>query len=149
MERIDPLLLRRYSLFGGLMEHQLARLSEFLQVERVATGAVIVNEGDHGDRLYCIHQGRVAVRKRLADGSGDVLLAELQAGDTVGEMELIDLQPRTSTVIALEPCVLLGLRVRDILALSREDLPGYTLVVMNLARDLSRRLRKMDERAVR
>jgi len=131
-------MLRRYSLFGGLVDAQLDQLIACLQVDEVASGSTIVREGEKGDRLYCLVSGTVEVRR------GDRLIARLGAGETIGEMELIDMQPRSATVIAIEPCVLFALSLRDILALQRKDLPAFTLVMMNLARDLSRRLRQMD-----
>ncbi len=134
-----PEQLRRYSLFGGLIDVQLEQLIERIQVEVAAAGAVIVREGEKGDRLYCLVEGEVEVRR------GGRLITRLPAGETIGEMELIDMQPRSATVTAALPCVLYSLSRRDILALQRSDLPAFTLMVMNLARDLSRRLRLMDE----
>lgn len=133
-----PEQLRRYSLFGGLIDSQLARLIERIRVEQVPAGTEIMREGERGDRMYCLVAGSVEIRR------GGILITRLPAGETIGEMELIDMQPRSATVVAVEPCELFGLALRDILALQREDLPAFTLVVMNLARDLSRRLRRMD-----
>ena len=133
-----PDQLRRYSLFGGLVDAQLARLIALIRVEAFPAGAIIMRQGDKGDRLFCLVSGEVEVRR------GDRLIACLPAGETLGEMELIDMQPRSATVTALVPCVLYALTLKDILSLQREDLPAFTLVVMNLARDLSRRLRQMD-----
>lgn len=136
-----PDLLRRYSLFGGLIDSQLERLVARVSVTEAAAGAVIMREGEKGDRLFCLVSGEVEVRR------GDRVLARLGAGETIGEMELIDMNPRSATVVALTPCLLVALARRDILALQREDLPAFTLVIMNLARDLSRRLRQMDASA--
>lgn len=136
-----PDLLRRYSLFGGLIDCQLERLVARVSVTEAAAGAVIMREGEKGDRLFCLVSGEVEVRR------GDRVLVRLGAGETIGEMELIDMNPRSATVVALTPCTLYALARRDILALQREDLPAFTLVIMNLARDLSRRLRQMDAAA--
>jgi CRP/FNR family cyclic AMP-dependent transcriptional regulator len=138
-----PDLLRRYSLFGGLIDSQLERLIARVSVSEVAPGSVIMREGEKGDRLYCLVSGDVEVRR------GERVLVRLGAGETIGEMELIDMNPRSATVVALTPCTLYALARRDILALQREDLPAFTLVIMNLARDLSRRLRQMDVAAAK
>ncbi len=132
-----PDQLRRYSLFGGLVDSQLELLISHIVVEEIAAGEAIIREGEKGDRLYCLVSGEVEVRR------GDRVIARLPAGETIGEMELIDMQPRSATVVALVPCTVFVLRLKDILALQRVDLPAFTLVVMNLARDLSRRLRRM------
>lgn len=136
-----PEQLRRYSLFGGLIDSQLERLIARIRVERAAAGVSIMRQGEQGDSLSCLAAGEVEVQR---DGRA---IARLAAGETIGEMELIDMQPRSATVVALSDCELWTLARRDILALQREDLPAFTLVVMNLARDLSRRLRRMDAAA--
>lgn len=133
-----PERLRRYSLFGGLIDAQLDTLVSRIRTEEVAVGTVILRQGERGDRLYCLVEGEVEVRR------GEKAIVRLGPGETVGEMELIDMQPRSATVVAMTPCLLYSLALRDILALQREDLPSFTLVIMNLARDLSRRLRRMD-----
>lgn len=138
MDAPTPERLRRYSLFGGLIDAQLDTLVGRIRTEEFAAGAEILRQGERGDRLYCLVEGEVEVRR---DGRA---LVRLGPGETIGEMELIDMQPRSATVVALTPCLLYGLALRDILALQREDLPSFTLVIMNLARDLSRRLRRMD-----
>ncbi|MBN8527412.1 MAG: cyclic nucleotide-binding domain-containing protein [Planctomycetes bacterium] len=138
MDAPTPERLRRYSLFGGLIDAQLDALIGRIRTESVPAGAVLMREGERGDRLYCLVEGEVEVRR------GDRVLVRLGPGETLGEMEIIDMQPRSATVTALTPCVLYGLALRDILALQRSDLPAFTLVIMNLARDLSRRLRRMD-----
>lgn len=141
-----PEQLRRYSLFGGLIDGQLDLLISRIRVESFAAGDTIVREGERGDRLYCIVEGSVEVLRRNAAGV-DTAIVRLEAGETIGEMELIDMMPRSATVVALSPCTLYALALKDILALQRLDLPAFTLVVMNLARDLSRRLRRMDAAA--
>lgn len=139
MGDVSPALLRTYSLFGGLRDEQLGRLVPCIRVVELAAGAELIREGERGDRMYCLVAGEVEVLR------GSLVVVRLGPGETIGEMELIDMQPRSATVRALVPCRLLSLALRDILALQREDLPAFTLVVMNLARDLSRRLRKMDD----
>lgn len=136
--RPSPDRLRRYSLFGGLIDAQLDILVGRIRTEEFAAGAEVMHQGERGDRLYCLVEGEVEVRR---DGKA---IVRLGPGETIGEMELIDMQPRSATVVTLTPCLLYGLALRDILALQREDLPSFTLVIMNLARDLSRRLRRMD-----
>ena len=59
-------------------------------------------------------------------------------------MSMIDMQTRSATVRALAPSRLLKVTSEDMDALYRADLKAYTLVVLNIARDLSRRLRVTD-----
>ncbi len=139
MGDVTPALLRTYSLFGGLRDEQLERLVQRIQLVDLEAGTELIRQGEKGDRMYCLVSGAVEVLR------GQVVVTRLGPGETIGEMELIDMQPRSATVRAVLPCRLLSLALRDILTLQREDLPAFTLVVMNLARDLSRRLRRMDD----
>jgi CRP-like cAMP-binding protein len=59
-------------------------------------------------------------------------------------MSMIDMQSRSATVRALAPSRLLKVTSEDMDALYRSDLKSYTLIVLNIARDLSRRLRVTD-----
>jgi CRP-like cAMP-binding protein len=59
-------------------------------------------------------------------------------------MSIIDLQPRSATVRTLGPARLLRVSTEDMDALYRHDLKSYTLIILNIARDLSRRLRVTD-----
>jgi CRP/FNR family transcriptional regulator, cyclic AMP receptor protein len=63
----------------------------------------------------------------------------------VGEMSLIDIQPRSATVRAVAPSVLLRLEHSEIGKLYRSHPEVYTLLVLNIAREISRRLRRADQ----
>jgi CRP/FNR family transcriptional regulator, cyclic AMP receptor protein len=71
-------------------------------------------------------------------------VALLGPGDCFGEMSLIDVQPRSATVRAVAPSRVLQVNSEDFDRLYRQDLKSYALVTLNIARDLSRRLRVAD-----
>ncbi len=66
-------------------------------------GTVLVREGDPGDSLCIIVEGVVDILK------DDHVVAQLKAGDYFGELSLIDGEPRSATVVAVEDVVLLTL----------------------------------------
>ncbi len=70
-----------------------------------------------------------------------VRVTSLSRADWFGELSLLDVMPRAVTARALQPCRLLTLTSGDLDALYRRDLKAYALLVMNLARQLSRKLR--------
>ncbi|HTA89242.1 MAG TPA: cyclic nucleotide-binding domain-containing protein, partial [Polyangiaceae bacterium] len=76
--------------------------------------------------------------------STEARVALLGPGDWFGEMSIVDIQPRSATVRALAPSRLLRISAADLDALYRYDLRSYSLIVLNLARELSRRLRVAD-----
>jgi len=139
--------LKRCSLFGGVTEQAFEIIRPYIRFMHFETGASIVTEGEVNDRIYFIESGSVEILKRIYDNGDDTQkqLIVMEAGDTFGEMELIDIQPCAATVRALEPTETLSLSNRDLYKVSKLDMKTYALLVMNLAREISRRLRHMDD----
>ena len=69
----------------------------------------------------------------------------LKAGDVVGEMSLIDIQPRSATARAIGAATVYVLDLAEIGKLYSRDPETYALLVLNIAREISRRLRLADE----
>lgn len=143
---VSSQFLQSHSLFGGILDDQLAEIKPFLQEVRFSTNDTIITEGEEGDRLYFLCEGCVEILKDPTDHHDDVpqRIAVLGPGDTFGEMELIDIQCRAATVRALEPVTALTLSNADLYRIYKKNIKTYTMIVLNLARDISRRLRKMD-----
>ena len=144
---VDKSFLCSHSLFGGLTEKEIERIREFMKEESYAPGDEVICEGAVGDRIYFICQGSVEVLKqtKAASRKGKRRIATLGEGDTFGEMELIDIQPNVATVRALEETSVLTLSNGDLYRISKWNLKTFTLLIMNLAREISRRLRRMDD----
>jgi CRP/FNR family cyclic AMP-dependent transcriptional regulator len=142
----DRQALQSHALFGGLGREQLDLVVPLMQVERFASAQDIVREREIGDRLYFILEGSVEILKASEDPNRvpDRRLAVLGAGDTFGEMELLDIQPRSATVRALVDTRTLTLSNRALLQISRKNMEVFCLLLMNMARETSRRLRRMN-----
>ena len=135
--------MREIGIFGGLSDDVLARFSEKLKPIRVMPGDVLFKEGDPARELYVVIDGEVEVLKK-SRRSRDVRVAILGPNDSFGEKSIIDVQPRSATVRALGPSRLLKMTSEDLDQLYRNDLKSYALITLNIARDLSRRLRVTD-----
>lgn len=136
---VDSASLQKYSLFGGLIKEQIERIRPLLGQEGYAAGENIIVEGERNDRIRFILEGRVAV---IRDG---VVLTELGEGETFGEMEVLDVMPSVASVRALVPTRVATISNKMLRDVYKMDAGIFSLVIMNLARDLSRRLRRMDE----
>ncbi len=136
---VDSASLQKYSLFGGLVKEQIERIRPLLGQEGYAAGENIIVEGDRNDRIRFILEGRVAI---IRDG---VVLTELGEGETFGEMEVLDVMPSVASVRALVPTRVATISNKMLRDVYKMDAGIFSLVIMNLARDLSRRLRRMDE----
>jgi CRP-like cAMP-binding protein len=137
---MDPGSLQRYSLFGGVTTEAIERLLPGMGRATFAAGEIILREGEKNDRVYFIEAGRVAVSRR------GVRLAEMGVGDTFGEMELIDIMPTEATITAIEPVEAAVITNRLFHQLYKQDPCAFSMMIMNLARDISRRMRQMHER---
>jgi CRP-like cAMP-binding protein len=132
--------LRSIGLFGALGDEQLEHLAGTLAVEHHDANAVVFREGDKGRAMYVILAGTLRATKATAKGSSRHL-ADLSAGEWFGEMSLLDVMPRPVTVTAISGVRLLRVCPTDLDALYRRGGKAYALLVMNLARELSRKLR--------
>lgn len=142
-------LLSSTPLFGGLRDDCLIKIFSLMKTDIFQKDEYIIKEGDIGDCIYFIIEGRVSILKNIKkEGSVKMNpIASLKTGDCFGEMEIIDIQPRAATVRTLEKTHLLILTHRDLYTLRKWDLESFTMIIMNLAREISRRLRIMDNLA--
>jgi CRP/FNR family cyclic AMP-dependent transcriptional regulator len=139
-----PADLKSIPLFEGVPEAELRALADRTVVRNYPKQAIIVNEGDESDTLYIILSGRVKVY--LADEHGkELILAIKGPGQYFGEM-VLDEQPRSASVMTLEPA--------QFAILSRADFRAFLLthaevslqLIQNLirvARGLNRNVRNL------
>jgi CRP-like cAMP-binding protein len=140
---VTPSELRGIGLFGALSDEVLTHLASTLSVHAPESGEVVFREGDDANAMYVVLHGEMEVLKRSKRAT-EARVALLGPGDWFGEMSIVDIQPRSATVRALAPSRLLRVSAADLDALYRYDLRSYSLIVLNLARELSRRLRVAD-----
>ena len=140
-------LLKQMAIFGGVNDEILALLLERSSVASVPKGEFFFREGSPGKSAFVLEHGRVAILKQR-DGK-DHLLRHLDSGDCFGEMALLDFGGRSASVLADEDCAAIELTAGDLLEVSKLDLQQFTMIYMNLGRELSRRLRAADERMFR
>jgi CRP-like cAMP-binding protein len=113
-------------------------------VRDFAPGAWIVREGHEGHSFFILVEGDVEVVKH-ADSPRAVTLATLHHGNFFGEMCVIDPVPRAASILALSPVKTIEIKAATLNHLFQQ-MPGqYAIVLLNLARDMARRLRTLDE----
>ncbi len=135
------LLLRRMEIFEGLAVAELAAVARVCEDYVAQPGEVIIKEGDVGETMYLIVEGKVSVSQTGEDGCA-VELAELGDGDYFGEMALFDDAERSATVTAKGKVRLLVLYKREF----DETVHEYPQVALQMCKELSRRLRRMHAR---
>jgi CRP-like cAMP-binding protein len=107
-------------------------------------GDIVFQEGEEGHSLYILAWGKVEVVHRLGFGD-EVILAELHAPDFFGEMSILDNHPRSASIRALEACSVDVILNTDLYHLFQKWPDQYAILVLNMARDLARRLRHINQ----
>jgi CRP/FNR family cyclic AMP-dependent transcriptional regulator len=104
----------------------------------------IVREGEEGHSLFVIVEGDVQVVKH-GDTPRSVVIATLHQGDVFGEMCVVDPVPRTASVLSLSPVKAIEIKAATLHHLYQKLPDQYAIILLNLARDMARRLRQIDE----
>ncbi|GAK49518.1 hypothetical protein U14_00740 [Candidatus Moduliflexus flocculans] len=138
-------MLQNMPIFGGIREDILEFILKTAEMITISAGEYFFHEHDAGNSLFVLEQGRAAVTKLWKNR--EYVLTELHDGDCFGEMALIDLGPRTASVVALNVCTAIKLSCGTIFGIYKKDIEQFTMIQMNMGREVSRRLRKMDEQS--
>jgi len=137
---VRPESLQKYSLFGGLLEEQIQALIPLMKEEKYNPDALIIAEGNTNDKIFFILEGQVSVSKR------GVELSRFGEGEAFGEMEVLDVMPATASIKSISQVTALSISNRALHQIYKMDVKVFALMLMNLSRDLCRRLRKSDEK---
>jgi CRP/FNR family cyclic AMP-dependent transcriptional regulator len=138
-------VLGKVELFRGLSAKGLERVAAIATEESHAAGQTLFREGDPGDRLYVVVEGKTRISRQVP-GMGEEALAVLGPGAAFGEMALIDEAPRSADAIIHERSKLLVISkeaMQDLMFLDKEL--AYE-VLWNTVRILARRLRDTNDK---
>jgi len=139
LTRVERVLaLKNVELFHDIPGEVLADIASLLEEEMFEKGQYIVNEGDLGKELFIIIKGEVEV---VSNGNR---IDIMRSGAGFGEMALIDSQPRSADVIALEDVLVLKIERDDF----HEILKQREEVAIGVIKVLNRRIRNLNQRLV-
>jgi CRP-like cAMP-binding protein len=132
-------LLRKVTIFADLDEGTLGGIERLLVEKTFPRDSVIVGQEDAGDALFVVSRGKVKVVLYGSSGR-EIILSLFKPGDFFGEMSLLDNQPRSANVIALEDSTLLVLERRAF----ADHLQSQPKTALKVLSEMSRRLRRAD-----
>jgi len=133
-------VLRSAVLFRELDDEAAAALRSSMSEHKLARAEVLFREGDEGDRVYVVIDGKIKLGRTSLDGREN-LLAILGPGQMFGELSLFDPGPRSATATAVTDTTLLGLGHADLLPW----LTGRPEVSRGLLLQLASRLRRSND----
>ena len=93
--------MARSPLFHGIDDDELTRIAQTMSRRRFRRDEVIFHEGDPGDSLHIVVEGRVKITRESAEGE-EAIVAVLSPGDSFGELVLLDAAPRSATATTME-----------------------------------------------
>lgn len=138
---VTPEMLRDHRLLRGLSESTIARFATELTPEPLEPGALVMKEGVEADHMFLVIHGEFEV---LAQGTdGPVRVALLGPNAWIGEMAILGVRPRSATVRTLAPTLVLRVTDAELRELTGTE-SEYLALILNIARELSRRLRVAD-----
>ena len=138
--RVDHDIVRRAPLFSTLDDEAAESLIATMTAAHLERGDILFHEGDQGDRLYVIGEGKIKLGRTSPDGREN-LLAILGPGEMFGELSLFDPGPRTATATAVAETQVVSMgndQLKDFLSTR----PGAAAVLLAA---LARRLRRTNE----
>ena len=138
---VSTAVLKAVPLFATISEEQLRMLTTMVTRRSASRNTTIMSSGDATDSLYIVLSGRLKVMMSDSEGK-EVILAILGPGEFFGEMGLIDDEPRSASVVSIEPCELLSIAKRDFKRVISEN----SEMAMSVMRGLVRRLREADRK---
>lgn len=138
MEVID--VLKSNKLFHNIPDELISEVIQNSFTEKFKAGEIILREGEAGNKVCLLVKGRVKILK-LLDSMGRTLF-EMHDGDFFGEMALIDLHPRSASVVALTDCEIISIPANYFKRIMHE----HPQILINIAEALSLRLRMSNEK---
>jgi CRP/FNR family transcriptional regulator, cyclic AMP receptor protein len=133
-------VLRQAPLFSALDDEAAAALRSSMGEGRLRRGEVLFHEGDSGDKLYIVTDGKIKLGRTSSDGREN-LLAIMGPGQMFGELSLFDPGPRSATVTAITDTSFLSLSHEDMM----RWLDGRPAVALGLLSQLAGRLRRSND----
>ena len=136
-------ILNEISVFAGLSRNQLDSLLSLLEKVEYSKEQIIFEEGDKPDNIYVVKSGRVKLVVNRHETPLELIV--FGPGALFGEASVIGIQPHSATAIAIEPVELIVLSRQSLLSLYESDIQLYCVLLLNIAREVCRRLHRSDE----
>jgi CRP-like cAMP-binding protein len=133
-------LIPKCPLLENFSPGEVRLLAHFMEVYRAQPGVEMIREGEGGDLMMLVIEGRVDVAKRDRWNTPQ-LIAQVEPGRTLGEMSMIDGEPRFATCVAVEPTLVAVLNRENLARIIVEQPLLGAKLLMELVLMLSQRLR--------
>ena len=138
--------LAEITIFRGLNTSEVALVLHLLERETYEANEIIARQGDEARHLYIVETGECEVSIQTERNTDSHIIAKFGPADCLGEMALIDIQPRSATITARVSTSVLTLSNQAFLSIYESNPATYALILNNICREISRRLRQTNIR---
>ena len=135
-------ILSRISIFGGVSDDQQNEIFRRLEVGTVKKCQFVFQTGDEPSHIYIVERGLIELF--IPDKEHTIEKKRLSVGECFGQVAVMSIHQHTISAVALEDTTLIVLSRRSLYQLHQEDIALFALLMMNIARELARRLQFMD-----
>jgi len=135
-------MIAEISIFGGVTDAQWETVLPKLDRGTFKKGDAIFRKDEEPTHIYILQSGKVELV--LADEAVTIEKKRLGPGECFGQVSLMAMHRHTVTAIAEEDCVIVGLSRHALIELQKKDIALFALLMMNVARELARRLMLTD-----
>ncbi len=152
MEKAFLEIIQKNNLFAGLTTEQIAKLAPYIRTLTFNKNELMVHENDPAADIFIVVSGAVEVLKNELNTSQQHRISTLPSGSVIGELALIDDTPRSASVRALAPTIVLAIAISDLKTLANQAGDNASIhdkIITNLARELAKRLRNTNATAVK
>ena len=136
-------ILSDIAIWGGVTDSQRQKIFTKLEVGAFRQGEYVFRKGDEPSYIYIVKTGKIGLM--IADKEVTLEKKVLERGECFGEASLMAMQKHTTNAIALEDSEVMVLSRQSLLRLRQEDIQLFALLMMNIARELARRLKLTDD----
>jgi len=137
-------ILSQISILGGVSAAQRNRIFRCFELAPFRKGEAVFEKGSEPTHIYVVKSGKLELI--VTDSENAVLKKkELGVGECFGEASLMSMQRHSASVVALEDSTVLAISRHSLITLQDTDLALFALLMMNIARELARRLKFTDD----
>lgn len=136
-------ILEKVTIFAGLPHDGLRLIIDGCKIEKHPVGEVILREGTPATEIFILLEGSVKIVLNLAEDPLEV--CEFGYGHCLGEASVIGINDHSASAVVTRDVTLLVLSRKMLMTLFEHDKEFFALLILNIARELARRLHRTDE----
>ena len=136
-------ILSKISFLGGVSDVQRNKIFQLLEISSFKKGEYVSKKGEEPSHIYIIKKGKIDLM--ITDNEVAIKKREFNVGDCFGEAAMLSMINNTASFVAAEDSELIVLSRRALNKLRHDDIEVFCMLIMNLARELARKLQYTDD----